>query len=263
VNSVSSDFLRLRQVCLAAPRLAPAEAALREILGIEVVHRSDLADAFGLENAVFALNGSFIEIVAPLREDAAAARFLLRSGGRGGYIAILDCRDLERRRAAAERLGIRIAHAGQRAGAQYIQLHPRDMGAVMLEIDHHVGGEHRFGHYEWGGAHWREAVRTDVTVDLLGIELCSEEHEKLAQRWADVLGRPALRRDGALTCMELDFGELRFASTTAIGEEMLSSVCVSARDPASVVATAARLGYLTTVDTFQFCGVAWRLSRAD
>ena len=262
MNSVSSDFLRLRQVCLAAPRLAPAEAALREILGIEVVHRSDLADAFGLQNAVFALNGSFIEIVAPLREDAAAARFLQRNGGRGGYIAILDCGDLERRRAAAERLGIRIAHAAQRAGAQYIQLHPRDIGAVMLEIDHHVGGADRFGHYEWGGAHWREAVRTDVAVDLLGIELCSEEHETLAKRWADVLERPSQRRDGALTCVELDFGELRFASTSATDEEMLSSICLSVRDEAGVAATAARLGYHTTVDTFQFCGVTWRLSRA-
>ncbi len=256
-----SPYMRLRQVCLAAPQLGAAEAALRAILDIEVCHRSQLAEEFGLENAVFAVNGSFIEIVAPLREGTAVGRFLERQNGCGGYIVIVDCDDLAARRTAAGREGVRIAHQAQRTRASYIQLHPRDMGAAMLEIDHHVGGEDRFGYFEWGGDDWRQSVRTDITVDLLGVEFASTQPQRLAARWGAVLDRQVRHETTGGMRIELDYGLLRFASHTDEGE-LMSALSLSVRSPSDVLSRAAAQGCRIVANAFEFCGVRFSLMTA-
>ena len=48
-----ADYLRLRQICLAAPRLAPVVADLEEIFGIRVCYRDINVAKYGLENALF------------------------------------------------------------------------------------------------------------------------------------------------------------------------------------------------------------------
>ena len=58
----SDNYVRLRQICLAAANIDAAERALTDILGLDVCHRSQL-DQFGLENIMYAINGSFLEVV--------------------------------------------------------------------------------------------------------------------------------------------------------------------------------------------------------
>ena len=84
---------RLRQVCLVAPALAAPERALAAVLGAAPCHRDPHLARYGLENVIFRLGDRFIEIVAPTEDGTAAGRFLERSGGRGGYMAIFDCED--------------------------------------------------------------------------------------------------------------------------------------------------------------------------
>ena len=103
-------YLRLRQVCLVAPELAPAVAAVQAVFGLPICHRDPHVAAFGLENALFALGESFLEIVAPTRPDTAAGRFLQRSGGLGGYMLIFDCDDPAPYRARAGAAGVRVAY---------------------------------------------------------------------------------------------------------------------------------------------------------
>ncbi len=259
------NAVRLRQVCFAAPELAPAEQLLGEILGVRVVHRApELNAEFGLENAVFAVNGSFIEIVAPLRQDSAVARFLRAGRRQALYIVIVDCTDLQRHRRQAQHMGIRIAHEAVYPNARNIQLHPADMGWVMLEIDQHAKGrEPRFGHFEWAGTGWHMHVRTDVTVDLMAVELAASNALPQAERWAGVLGRVAQRIPGGAR-IALDYGALCFrdAHERDGPGDGATVVQLSVRDPAEVLAHADHLGCRTVADAFEFCGVWLRLVAA-
>ena len=64
-----ADYLRLRQICLAAPRLAPVVADLEEIFGIRVCYRDGNVAKYGLENALFMVGTNFLEIVAPTQDE--------------------------------------------------------------------------------------------------------------------------------------------------------------------------------------------------
>src|SRR5262245_41695312 len=141
------DDLQLRQLCLAAPKLAPAVRAFEEVFGLEVCYRDPNVARYGLENALLPIGTTFLEIVAPVVPDTAAARFLERSGGRGAYMVIFDCTDPDGRSARAESLGARIASRHQHGGFHGFQLHPKDCRAAMLELDHTVGAENPMGAY--------------------------------------------------------------------------------------------------------------------
>ncbi|HMC42059.1 MAG TPA: hypothetical protein VKI20_03535, partial [Acidimicrobiales bacterium] len=88
--------LRLRQVALVARRLEPVETALRRELGLGEPFRDPGVAEFGLENAVMSVGDTFLEVVAPVRPDTTAGRYLDRRGGDGGYMAIFQVGDLAR-----------------------------------------------------------------------------------------------------------------------------------------------------------------------
>src|SRR6202049_736478 len=107
-----TDYLRLRQICLVARELEPVVADIRAILDLEVCYRDSGVAKYGLVNALLPIGTSFIEVVAPVQANTAAGRFLDRSGGHGGYMAIFDCSDPERRGGAAAAVGVSAAHVG-------------------------------------------------------------------------------------------------------------------------------------------------------
>ena len=51
-----SNYVRLRQICLAASDIAHTERVFSDILGLDVCHRSRLPQ-FGLENIKWLLSG--------------------------------------------------------------------------------------------------------------------------------------------------------------------------------------------------------------
>ncbi len=188
--------LRLRQVCLAAPRLEPVLDDLQAILGLAICHRDPGLIAYGLENALLPVGHDFIEVVAPVQADTAAGRFIRRSRGHGGYMAIFQCHDVATVRAMQARaatLGVRTAHEIDRPGAYVsVQLHPRDCRAAFIELGHSPGGDDRRTGTWWPvGPHWQAGVRTGVTRALLGIALESPEPAALRAHWAAILGLPS------------------------------------------------------------------------
>src|SRR5215510_12072014 len=130
-----ADYLRLRQICLVAPALPPAVRCFEQVFGLAVCFRDPNVAQYGLENVLFPIGASFLEIVAPIRPGTAAGRFLERSEGRGAYMVIFDCSDPDRRAAHAQSLGVRIASTHTYEGFRGFQLHPRDCRAAMLELD--------------------------------------------------------------------------------------------------------------------------------
>src|SRR5499427_2819698 len=141
--------LRMRQICLVAHQLAPVVDTFRKVFGLEVCYRDPGVGKYGLENALFPIGNGFLEVVAPIRDGTAAGRYLDRRGGDGGYMCIVDCNDLDARRAQLGALEVRIVE-DIRAGdavlwSEAIHLHPRDTGGCLLSIDRHSGGADTMG----------------------------------------------------------------------------------------------------------------------
>ena len=199
-------YLRLRQICLVAVDLATEAMRLKQALGVEECYRDANVGKYGLENVLFPVGSSFIEIVSPTRPGTAAGRFLERHGGRHGYMLILDCDDPERRQRHAESLGIRTANVIRHGDYLGVQLHPKDTGAAMIEFNRTVGGEDPMGPYTPAGPDWQRAIRSDVTRSLVAVEIECPDPDAFARRWSEILERPV---DGECR-IALDAGSIKF-----------------------------------------------------
>jgi Glyoxalase-like domain len=253
-----AGYLRFRQVCLAAPELEAAVEDIGAIFGLEVCHRADLGQ-FGLVNALFAAGTSFIEVVAPARAGTAAGRFLERSGGRGGYMAIFDSPDPDAYQARAAALGVRTIYEIDRPGAyRCIQFHPRDCRATMLDIECTRGGESLTGPWLPAGPSWQEHADTRTTRAITAIEAVSPRPADLAAHWGAILQRPVERAGDGLR-IGVDGPEVRIAASAGDDRELLDAVIIEVSDQAAVMAEAARRGRATGPAAIGLCGVTFRL----
>ncbi|MDF2368257.1 VOC family protein [Sneathiella sp.] len=256
-----NNYVRLRQICLAAADITETERVFSHVLGLDVCHRSVL-DNFGLENIMYAINGCFLEIVAPTKENTAVDRFLARNNGRGGYMAIFDCADMERHKSLAEEAGVDPIYERRNEKADLLQLNPKQTGATMMEFDHHHGDDSMLGHYEWAGDEWHQYVSTEVTGDILGIEITSPDAEARAKLWGHICDRPVGKQDGICE-IDLDYGYLRFVDTAGSGPELFTAIDLTARDPEAMKERAQKAGCAITPAGFDFCGVEFRITSAD
>ncbi len=202
-------FLRLRQLCLVASKLDPVVEELRAAFGIEVCHRDPGVGKFGLHNALLPIGNSFIEVVAPVEEGTTAERYLQRRGGDGGYMVIHDTDDLGHWKSRMETLGVRIAANLEIGDYHGLQLHPRDTGGALLEINQTGKGGPLDGAYHPAGPDWQPYVRTDVVTAVTGAELQSDDPEALANRWGEILERPIVAGESGFA-IALDNARLRF-----------------------------------------------------
>src|ERR1044072_4986077 len=83
-----ASYLRLRQICLVAPELEPVVGDIAAIMGLEVCYRDGNVAKYGLENALLPVDTILLEVVAPFQPGTAAGRFIDKTGGRGGHMAI-------------------------------------------------------------------------------------------------------------------------------------------------------------------------------
>jgi hypothetical protein len=150
-------WLRLRQIALVAARLAPVERTFTDVLGLQVCYRDPGVAKFGLENALMPIGNQLLEVVAPVRDDTAAGRYLARRGGDGGYMVITQCDEHAPRRARVEALGIRVVNQFETHQFRNMQLHPKDTGGSFFEIDEQVGDDAHEpdGPWEPAGPYWQ------------------------------------------------------------------------------------------------------------
>ena len=205
--------LRLRQICLVAPHLEPSVSTICTVLGTMVSYVDPNVEKYGLVNALMPIGNSFLEVVAPTRDGTAAGRYLDRRGGEGGYMVILDCGDIEPWLTHLPTVGVRVAndldYPGEYRG---LQLHPRDTGGALLEINHSHGGAWD-GPYHPAGPRWKGAHGADAEDRIVAAELQSDDPVRLAGRWSEILQRKVSDADGMPT-IELDLGVLRFVPAT-------------------------------------------------
>lgn len=243
-------YLRLRQICLVARELAPAEKKIVDVLGLEVCFRDTGVAKYGLHNALFAAGGTFLEVVSPTRSDTAAGRYIDRRKGDGGYMFIVDCDNLEARRAHFQELGVRLVEDLKSAEGDLVgealHLHPRDTGGCLLSVDRHSGGADMTGGYKWAGPDWRAHDRSTTIASVVGAGMQSEDPEATARRWSDLLQRPALpakvKADGQHWQIDLDVGFARFGPLRDERGEGLRSVHFACKDKAAVLRAAKAAG---------------------
>jgi hypothetical protein len=206
-------MLRLRQIALVARELEPVERALTKALGAEVCYRDPGVSKYGLHNALWALGGTFLEVVAPTQPDTAAGRYLDRRKGDGGYMYIVDCEDLEARRTHLQASGVRLVEdlvsGDAELKAEALHLHPRDTGGCLLSVDRHGPDRGLMGSYRWAGDAWRGKARRDVAI--AGATMQCNDPAATAARWSELLQRPARASDGGYE-MALDNAHARFVA---------------------------------------------------
>ncbi|MFV0281203.1 MAG: VOC family protein [Rhodoblastus sp.] len=250
-----APYLRFRQVCLTAPTLEPAASDFSHILGLDVCFNDPAVGKYGLENALWPVGDMFVEIVAPTEPDTAAGRFIARTKGHGGYMAIFDCDDPRTRGAHAEKIGVKKIVDHVHGAYTGVQLHPRDCRAAMIEFNHTDGGDADATKYAPAGTDWVKYRRADQTRRLLAIDVETPDPAGLAAHWADIVQLPAgADRDGAPF---LRFAEaaIRFVQAADGTPERIGAMTFACADPAGVLARARSRGYAPMNGAFHLAGV--------
>ena len=159
-------------------------------MGLDVCYRDGNVAKYGLENALLPVDTILLEVVAPFQPGTAAGRFIEKTGGRGGYMAIFCCDDPDERGKHANAIGVRTANVITHAPYHGVQLHPRDCRAAFIEFNHTEGSDDVLGPYPPAGPDWQKSIRKDVTQALIGVEMESPEPEVLAEHWGRIIGIP-------------------------------------------------------------------------
>ena len=247
-----AGYLRLRQICLVAPHLEPAISDLAGIMGLNVCYRDGNVAKYGLENALLPVDAILLEVVAPIQPGTAAGRFIEKTGGRGGYMAIFCCDDPDARGRHANAMGVRTANVIDHAPYHGVQLHPRDCRAAFIEWNHTEGSDDIIGPYPPAGPDWQRSIRTDVTQALAEVEMQSPDPEDLAEHWGRILGLAARRGDDGGVDLALPNARFRFVRG---GSEIMSGLTFRVANIAGVCDTARAKGYAVADNGFLLGGV--------
>ena len=254
--------IRLRQICLVANQLAPVIDDFKEILGLEVCFVDPGVAVFGLENSLMPVGSNFIEVVAPIKENTAAGRYLKRRNGDGGYMVICQCDSHETQRARKVRaasMNVRIAWEHESKSFHGMQLHPADTGGAFFEIDWDAKGEPEGSWEPAGGDGWPKATRTDLVKGYQAVELQSADPRGLAERWSSI-AEIALRKDsrGRLE-MPLENASVRFVEATDGRGEGLGGIDILVDDRELLLQAAKRRGCRVSADQVVICGTRFYL----
>lgn len=256
---MTARYLRLRQICLVARELEPVVDDLCAVFGVQVCHRDPAVGQFGLHNALMPFGSSFIEVVAPTQEGTAAGRYLERRHGDGGYMVILDSEALPRWRSHVAEIGVRIAAPLTLGDYEGMQLHPRDTGGALLEINATLGGaDLQQGAYWPAGPHWRDHVSTERVEGIAGAVLQGDDPAALARQWSRILQRPVTQAGDWR--LDVDNATLRFVKAADGRGEGLSAVRLQARDAEAIRRAAQARALSCDVDSVTVCGVRFELA---
>jgi hypothetical protein len=252
----NAEYLRLRQICLVAPHLEPVVGDIAAIMGLSVCYRDGNVAKYGLENALLPVDTILLEVVAPFQPNTAAGRFLDKTGGRGGYMAIFCCDDPDQRGRHAQEIGVRVANVISHTPYHGVQLHPRDCRAGFIEFNHTDGSDDVLGPYPPAGPDWQRSIRKDVTQALIGVEMQSPHPADLAAHWGRIIGIPV---SGKTSEPELELPNCGFRFVEG-PSEVMSGLTFRVGNIRAVCAAAEARGHAASGDSFPLGGVIFRLA---
>ncbi|MHA6642772.1 VOC family protein [Mesorhizobium sp. A623] len=235
------DPIRLRQICLLVPALEPVIDQLIAVMGLQVcygkadlsrygvpytpppTHQAAFFQKHGLASALLPIGDTFLELVAPLRNDTPAARFLDRRG-QGGYMVITEVGTIEPFRARIDAQGARLAGTVDYPTYNELQVDPRDVGASMFSFSLQKEGEPFDGGWFPAGANWQEKAAPGFTA-IRRAEISARDPAAVAARWATLIGRPAEAQANTYVITLDGRSEIRFVPSTN-GQDRLTAIDV-------------------------------------
>jgi Glyoxalase-like domain len=173
--------LRLRQAVLAARDLDAVTGELSDRLRLREPFADPGVAHFGLQNAVFCLGDTFLEVVSPVRDDTAAGRLIDRRGGDCGYMTMFQLDDLDAARERARSLGVREVFEVELDDMREVHLHPADMRGAIVSLSQPAPPEA----WRWGGPEWDAR---SVPLLVAGATVAVADPEAVGARWERVLG---------------------------------------------------------------------------
>lgn len=214
---------RLRQVALAARELAPVAGALQRELDVGAPFHDPGVGHFGLENSVFAVGDTFLEVVAPVRDGTTAGRYLDKRGGDSGYMAIFQVPDLDAARRRVDGLGVRVVWETSLPDIASMHLHPKDVPGAIVSLD----AVDPPGSWRWGGPAWTAVVPEHQPGGLRGIVVRAQDPTTVARLWADLLDVPLTGGDSPAIALDGGRQLLRFTHVGSPDDEGISEVTVT------------------------------------
>jgi methylmalonyl-CoA/ethylmalonyl-CoA epimerase len=122
-------------VGIAVHDLDAAVESYRRTLGVEPSHRERVDDQ-GVEEVLFAVGTSFIQLLGALRPDTPVGRFLAKRGPGVHHVAYrVD--DVAASLTGLRDEGVRLIDETPRPGSRGTLIafvHPKDMGGVLVEL---------------------------------------------------------------------------------------------------------------------------------
>jgi hypothetical protein len=227
------------------------------IMGLDVCYRDGNVAKYGLENALLPVDTILLEVVAPTQPGTAAGRFLDKTQGRGGYMAIFCCDDPDQRGRHANKLGVRTANVIDHAPYHGVQLHPRDCRAAFIEFNHTDGSDDILGPYPPAGPDWRKSTRKDVTQALTEVEMQSPDPHDLAEHWGHIIGIAVSKDQSGEPELKLPNCSFRFVKGAT---DIMSGLTFRVRDIVTVLDAARKKGHAVAGDEFLLGGVTFRLA---
>jgi hypothetical protein len=252
-----ASYLRLRQICLVAPHIEPVVGDIAGVMGLKVCYRDGNVAKYGLENALLPVDTILLEVVAPFQEGTAAGRFLQKTGGHGGYMAIFCCDDPDGRGKRAGKFGVRIANLIDHAPYHGVQLHPRDCRAAFIEFNHTDGSDDILGPYPPAGPDWQKSITRDVTQALTSVEMQSLDPQGLAEHWGRILELPVAKNASGEPELKLPNCSFAFVKGPS---DIMSGLTFRVADIAAVRDAARAKGCAMSGDSFLLGGVTFKLA---
>ena len=126
---------QIDHVGMAVVDLEAAVERYRRTFGLEPAHRERMDDQ-GVEEVLFEVGSSYVQLLGALGPDTPVGRFLARRGEgvhHVGYRVESVAGALEHLRAEGVRLIDEVPRPGSR-GTTIAFVHPKDMGGVLVEL---------------------------------------------------------------------------------------------------------------------------------
>ena len=102
----------------------------------------------------------------------------------------------------------------------------------------------------------KQAIRTDVTKALIGVEMQSPDPERLATHWGKIIGVDARQSGEGVPEIALVNCRFRFSKGTS---DMMSGLTLRVGDVAAMLEAARARGYAVTDRSFMLGGVKFDL----
>lgn len=246
--------MRIRQLAMVARELDPIVDDLCAVFGVETCYNDPSVGEFGLHNALMPFNNRFLEVVAPVRQGTTAGRLLEKRGGDGGYMVIVQVEDHAAQRKHVEDLGAKIVWEVTLPEAATFHLHPKDLGAI-LSFDVADPPES----WLWAGP-WEDKIRTDIVQDFAGVEIQSHDPKMTAERWGQLVQRPATEAGPGRYEIDLSGDVVRFIKAADGRGPGMSGIDVRVNDRDHILATARARNLPIHADRITIGGTHFRLA---